>query len=254
MTILKLNLRQSTWRFRIVWEWTDADGHYLTANQVAAIMDGKRVGLNAHGYRVKDAAGPYREIAAELAKAPPVYDVLVEVWWPASQWAPFFLLARLRAPKAGAMVHDAIAEILRLARPASIDFQAHSLGCMVALEAAKWMRGMFRHLILAAPALDNEDLSRGKFHTGDDGRYAYVSENVNSIHIFFSKLDMTGPFYFLMRRDKMMGVYGADRDMDLAANVSIHDYTGKVSRHSGYRKLREYFDEWRRIAGVPTAA
>jgi hypothetical protein len=260
MLIFNLNLRRngtSTWRFSDDSQYFDAYGKPLAPSAVSCLLDGKDVAFIVHGYNVKNAGKSYSDVTRNiLTRMPKAYGAIVRVWWPGSEFAPAFLLARRRSPKAGRMLKAAILALSTgSGHPRSVDIQAHSLGCMVALEAAMpdspGFAQCIRNLILAAPAVDDEDLTRGEGpgSCGKDGRYIPAARNVSSIHVFYSKHDIVAVPYSLMRADKMMGAVGPSSSGPLPKNVIPHDFTRYISvHHSGYKGLPLYFGDWDKIA------
>jgi len=250
--ILDLNVRHnatSTWRFSDTPVWS-ADGAPLTPDAVASRVGGKRVVFLVHGYNVRNVEWAYSAVIRNLQmRMSDTYQVIVRYWWPGSELALAFLLARQRAPNAGRMLRSSIQALFSgSARLRSVDIQAHSLGCMVALEAA--MPDNFgpciRNLVLAAPAVDDKDLTIGKGH---DGQYVPASTNVDSIHLFHSKRDIVALPYSWLRSDRMLGAAGPSPTGRLPANVTGHDFTRLIrADHCGYMDEPAYFDAWRALA------
>lgn len=235
--VLILNIRRgsSTTRFSDEPEWKTLDGDVLTQTQVAVKLNGKRVLALKHGYRVEDPTSAYAELGLFIGH---LYDVIIHGYWPGSDWMLGFWFARHRAAQAGRMFAAALAPFW----PESLDVEGHSLGCMVALEAAQ--TGLpIRNLILAAPAVDNESIQRGE-------RYAEAVMRCRRLLVAHSSRDsvLAGP-YRLGRWDNALGLHGPqDRDRCFA-NTRVKDCTATAGGHSAYKRDPTFLRAWRDLVG-----
>jgi esterase/lipase superfamily enzyme len=211
------------------------------------LLDGSRVLVLIHGYNVDDAFDAYARIASQIDD---LYDVVVGLSWPGSQYKLGYYFAEQRADKAGRLLADIFCDIPY----ESLDIEAHSCGCRLALEAVR--SGLVvRNLILTGAALDNETVHRG-------GKYAGgLLENTNRGIIVFSRNDdvlkkafrlssfLKRLFTFKLGDDcKALGYGGAQSPKMLPWNVQQYDFTKYIPQHSAYKKSPELFKLWRKIA------
>lgn len=158
--------------------------------------------------------------------------------WPGGVIAIDFPLAVIRAKDAGARLRDVLNGTVT-AKP--IDVQTHSLGARVALEALKYGAGIqIRHLILSAPAVDDDSLNVG-------GEFAGALDNCVSINVFYSRRDP------VLAKDYPLGTLFREQALGLngpkipRARLRAFDCSAVVDSHSGYRSAPQYFQAWRSI-------
>jgi hypothetical protein len=109
-----------------------------------------------HGYH--STAGAAEESYGVIEKAMPASRMVGDLW-PGGNLALDYMLAVLRAREAGWRLRDAL---MTLPSGDWVDIQTHSLGARVALEALRYGGLDVRHVILSAPAVDDDSLSPGK--------------------------------------------------------------------------------------------
>lgn len=220
-------------------QWTTAMGDLLSPTQVMARVAGRRVLLLLHGYRnTQDSAeGAYATLLENFESVAALpYDVVVGAFMPLSQFKLGFPFARMRAAKAGRIV----AAPFRLMNLAYLDIQAHSLGGMVALEAIR--AGLrCRNLIMSAPAVSNNALEP----TSRYGAYLYRAKRIIVAHSTHDPVDW--PYRFASW-DRMLGCSGPQEPGAIVDHAEVHDFSALVTKHSGYKSCREYFELWRDVA------
>jgi hypothetical protein len=167
------------------------------------------------------------------------YDIMVGCYMPLSRFLLGFRLARHRAAKAGHLIHAALSGL----EYASLDISTHSLGGMVALEAIR--DGLHcRHLVMAAPAVEDDDLEP----TSRYGPFAYRVSG--RILVGYSKHDPVGwPFRFATW-DRMLGCNGPQQPGALPESIIARDFSDLVHSHSGYMECRQYLETWRELASI----
>lgn len=234
--VIRLNLRRgtSTTRFADAPQFEAMDGSPITPTRAAMLINGKRALLLVHGYRVEDPAGAYAQLGRFVGQ---MYDVIVEGYWPGSDWMLGFWFARHRAGRAGRMIAEAMCPLM----PESLDVEGHSLGCMVALEAAN--AGLLaRNLILAAPAVDNESIQRGE-------RYALAMMRCQRVLVAHStRDDVLATAYRVGRWDNALGLRGPQDKTSCFANTRIVDCSATAGGHSAYKSDPTFLTAWRDIA------
>lgn len=192
----------------------------------------KRALFLIHGYNVQNAHKSYREIESRIGD---LYDVVIGVWWPGSDLALAFWLACMRADKAGKILASCVSKMSFL----SIDVEAHSLGCRVALEALR--NGMsVNALILTAAAVDNESPLKGK-------RYYEACGMANVVFNAFSRKDpVLSMAYRLARFDKALGLSGISNGIAPSSYME-RDFTHYVDGHGKYKTCAVFYKHWRSI-------
>lgn len=233
---LKLNLRRgnSTVFFGKP-EWS-ADGTVVSKDWVKTAIRGDRVCVLIHGYNVGNADKAYALIYNELMKRG-WYQHVVGVWWPGSDLALAFWLASMRASKAGKVLAEESSGIY-----ATIDIEAHSLGCKVALEALK-NGAIVRNLILAAAAVDNESILEGE-------QYGDAVKRADSVVVCYSRSDgVLRGAYPLARLDNALGLTGPrPLGPEVPSNVCSYDLTDRVRSHGAYKESDAFYAVWGRFA------
>lgn len=234
--MLRLNIRcgESTWRFGAP-QWGYVDGGDLTPTQAAAMLAGKRVCCLIHGYNVKEPDDAYARIALHVEDC---YDELLCLKWPGSKWTLAFWLARIRAPKAGRM----LAEALGALDCAALDIEAHSLGCRVALEAIRY--GLrCRNLVLAGAAVANEALSL-------DETFGWCLANATRVLVAWSHHDdvLAKPGRLGLFNNPL-GLTGPEAGRKTLPHVISLDCSESVPKHSAYKSdTKTFLPAWRAIA------
>ena len=234
--MLRLNIRRgdSTWRFGRP-QWGIVDGPDLFPTQAAARLYGKRVLALISGYNVKDPTEAYKVLAKLIGD---LYDEIVFIYWPNAELEIAFWTAQLRAPKAGRIIAECFAGI----ECAVLDFEGHSLGCRVALEAL--LQGLrVRNLILAGAAVDNEVLAV-------DCRFGWASANALRILVAHSRHDeVLARAGRLGLWDNPLGLNGPERGRRYLPHVLTLDCAESVKQHSAYKgDTTTFLPAWRAIA------
>lgn len=193
---------------------------------------GKRALFLIHGYNVRNAHKSYSEIERRIGD---LYDVVIGVWWPGSDLALAFWLACMRADKAGKMLADCVRRMSFL----SIDVEAHSLGCRVALEALR--NGLSANaVILTAAAVDNESPLKGK-------RYYEACGMANVVFNAFSRKDpVLSTAYRLAKFDRALGLSGIANGIAPSSYMEM-DFSHYVDGHGKYKTCSVFYHHWRRI-------
>lgn len=188
-----------------------------------------------HGYHssAEGAASSYSTIAQAMPELK-----MIELYWPGGALALGFPIDVHRATEAGWRLRD----ILNGCMDASaLDVQTHSLGARVAMEALKWAGLKIRHLILTAPAVENDCLT---------GEFKDVIENVETLNVFCSSgdpvLKKTYPLGAFGRQ--ALGLYGPIGPREMwVPKLRVWDCSGVVSSHGGYRDCPAFYAAWRTI-------
>lgn len=237
---LNLNIRRagsSVW-FAKTPLWSKPMKGLVSPSQAMTALAGKRVLVVLHGYRnTEDSAeGAYSTLLNNFESVAALpYDVIILGFMPLSQCTLGFPFARMRAAKAG----KRIAAALLLARVACLDIQTHSLGGMVGLEALR--AGLrCRNLIMSAPAVSNNALEP----TSRYGPYLYRAKRIVVAHSIHDPVDW--PYRFASW-DRMLGCSGPQEPGAIVDHAEAHDFSAFVTKHSGYKSCREYFDLWLRV-------
>ena len=157
--------------------------------------------------------------------------------WPGGVIAVDFPIAVIRAKSAGSRLRD----VLNGATPRVVDIQTHSLGARVSLEALKYGSGIkIRHLILSAPAVDDDSLNVG-------GEFESVLENCVSVNVFYSRNDP------VLKKDYPLGTLFREQALGLNGpkvprpRLRAFDCSAVIDSHSGYRSSPAYFESWHKI-------
>lgn len=223
--------------------WLGINNEAIAEEAVHRMLKGSRVLLLAHGYNVKKSVGAYLQIERNVAK---LYDVVIGLDWPGSEFKLGYWLAEQRSDKAGKIV----AEIFRTTPRATLDVEGHSCGCRLVLEAVK--QGLFANrLILAGAAVDNETVHY-------DGKYGpSCIGNVERGLICFSRQDsvLKGAFkmssFFKnivgLKVDdcKALGYSGAQEPALLPHNFIQVDLTDSIPDHSAYKETESFYKTWK---------
>jgi hypothetical protein len=221
--MLRLNLRngESVYRFGSAPTWGIVDGGDISPEQAAAAIDGRRVLVLVHGYRVEDPVDAYLRVWSHVALW---YDVLLCAYWPASDLKLGFWFACRRTRKAGQMLAAALAGM----KPAALDLEGHSRGCGVVLEAlAAGLEA--RNAILAGAAVDNESIQVGE-------QYEEAVRHTRRMLVACSARDkVLREAYTLGMWDKALGLHGPQDPDRCDPRVSVVDCTPSVSNHSAYK-------------------
>lgn len=227
--ILSLNLRagSSVYRFGPAPAWAVVDGDALSPEQAAAAIDGRRVLVLVHGYRVEDPIDAYLRVWSHVSAW---YDVAVFSQWPASDFRLGFWFACHRTKKAGQMLAGALAGC----KPAALDLEGHSRGCGVVLEAlAAGLEARFA--ILAAPAVDNESIQVGE-------KYEAAIRHTRKTLVACSARDkVLAGAYSIGMFDRALGLSGPQDLERCDPRVSVVDCTPSVGSHSAYKSDTETF-------------
>lgn len=233
--IIELSVRRgdSTTRFSERPLFRAWDKQPLTPNQATLKINGKRALLLIHGYRVEDPAGAYAQISLQVGH---LYDIIVNGYWPASDWMLGFWFARHRAAAAARMFAVALQSLW----PESLDVEGHSLGCMVALEAAQFGLPV-RNLVLAAPAVDNESIQRGERYSDGVARCSRVLV-AHSAHD-----DVLATAYRLGRWDNALGLYGPEDRGRCFHHVRVVDCGATARGHSAYKADPTFLRAWEEL-------
>jgi hypothetical protein len=242
--MLRLNLRNgdSTIRFGDSPTWSEVDGPELTAEQVAERINGRRALILIHGYNVTDAFDAYARIEIKLETRSEYgvqqwYDEVVGVAWPGSHLELAFWFARIRATKAGRILAGALGAF----EPAALDIEAHSLGCMMALESLD--HGLYcRNAILTAAAVDNESIQERE-------RYALAVQRAERVLVAYSRHDpVLRGAYRLGCWDNALGLTGPQDPSQCNRRIESLDCSAQVAAHGDYKRCPMMFTRWKEIA------
>lgn len=219
------------------WHRADVGNPPIPEEDVRLALAGRRVCAFVHGYNVDDALGAYAELAIRLG---PAYDAYVGVTWPGSTIKLGFWTARWRAVESGKRLAAALAPIA-LHTDTVLDIQGHSLGCRVALEGLR--HGLTcRNLILAAPAVGDDDLNA-------DGRYGEAANRAARVIVAHSRNDaVLRRAYRMALWDDAIGLRGPRRLELVPPHVESWDLSAWIGRHGDYKRSIEYTMRWRKIA------
>jgi hypothetical protein len=236
MLSIRLSLRhnqKSTWKFAPEPYWAYADGDNLKPDEVALLLNGKRVLALVHGYNVEDALDAYARITNHIAEH---YDAYLYVEWPGSRISLAFWLADMRADMAGRKLCSALQSIA----PASLDIEGHSLGCRVTLEALRCgLRA--ENVLLTAPAVDNESICLGE-------RYGEAVKNAARLIVAYSCNDrVLRETYKWAKWDDALGLTGPEPGSPYPTNVERWDLGSYIYAHGDYKRCGEFFERWRKL-------
>lgn len=230
--MLRLNFRRgnSSFRFAHGAEWMIPDGGSIPESAALNQLFGRRVLVLIHGFNVTDALDAYARIGLHVCTW---YDAIIGVTWPGSALAFGFWWAARRADQAGRMLAETLGTIR-----ATIDIEAHSLGCRVALEAMR-QGAACRSLILAAPAVDDEWIEKGE-------RYGEGVSGVQRVLVAHSRADGVLRYaYKLAGLDTALGQNGPRMNGQVPRNVRSVDLTASVASHGDYKRDPEFYSAWR---------
>jgi hypothetical protein len=214
--------------------WAEVDGPALTETQVAARLNGKRALVMVHGYCTKDPFDAFARIDLHIGQH---YDEVIGVPWPGSHLQFAFWLARIRATKAGRLLAGALCKY----EPAALDIEAHSLGCMVALEAMDH-RLYCRNAILTAAAVDNESIQERE-------RYALAVQRADRVLVAHSRHDpVLRGAYKLGMWDSALGLTGPQDPTRCNRRIEALDCSTEVEKHGDYKRCAMLFARWAEIA------
>ncbi|MCX8140039.1 MAG: hypothetical protein N3E46_10175 [Gemmataceae bacterium] len=208
--------------------WTFS-GEVVKRDAIVKLLSGKRCCVLVHGYNVKRADSSYAKLYKGILH---VYDHVIGVKWPGSEFALAFWLASIRAKVAGRKLAEEISTI-----PAMWDAEGHSLGCKVCLEAALHMK--FRHIVLTAPAVDNESIQVG---------HRYAKAQADLILVCYSKDDpVLAGAYRLAKLDNALGLTGPEDLAKIPEHVRTADFSGIIDGHNDYKDSREFLTVWEKL-------
>lgn len=230
MLILSLRDNDSTIRFgRETWHEQEITSPPLDVLDVGRRLHRKRICFLVHGYNVADALDVYSRMHRWLRDW---YDEVIGVTWPGSRVVFGFWPARGRAKKAGQRLANHLTDV-----HAEIDIQGHSLGCRVALEAVQHGQ-LVRNLILAAPAVNDDALTRE--YRSAEGRVG------NKVMIAHSHRDgvLRGSYRLALGRTAL-GLHGPRVE---TANSHVVDCAPDVAAHGDYKRSHIYRSAWSEIA------
>lgn len=188
---------------------------------------GKRVIVPVHG--VKNTVGQIQRAYSEIFnRSRAAYDVAVGFIYAGGATPLAWPIANAFATSMAANYLADVIEAIAMHSPASIDIDAHSLGCPIALRAIELAQEPVNGLWLMAPAM-GRDLSR----------WRKVVQNVPT-HVFFSRRDyVLSVLYqiYPLRWPPMAPALGAWGERTPGGNIATQtDCTADVGRnHTGYR-------------------
>lgn len=217
---------------RVTWKADRPDEH------VATDLTGKRVVVLVHGVKNTTAQieNAYREIFNRNRAA---YDVAVGFIYPGGV-SPFaWPVVSLEAvDEAAYHLSEVLATVQKL-HPLSIDIDAHSLGCPIALEAlCERENTKIDGLWLMAPAM-GRDLSDYRELLVVDPHLLTGPQIRYDIHVFRSRRDPVLAFLYRIWPLKFgRAALGAAGESSKGGNIAIdHDCTAEVGmNHTGYRR------------------
>lgn len=246
MTLLRMNLRrgESTIRFASQTDWQDTIGNPLTLSEVLYHTRGRRVLALVHGYNVTEAMDAYALIASMVSAN---YDTVIGVTWPGSRIALAFWMAEIRANKAGRYMAARLLPYLNgINAGGSLDVEAHSLGCRVALEALR--SGLeVRNLLLAAAAVEDESVEVGELYG------TVIEEHTQRTVVAYSRQDPVLRHAFKIAQwDNALGLTGprSHKDVMLPTTLEAIDLSTLVDAHGGYKKSQAFYQTWHRTVGI----
>lgn len=237
MIVLNLRAADSTIVFSALPHWSVPDGEDLSVSEVRERLRGKRVLVLIHGYNVEDALDAYARMEVNLSERNIQYDEIIGVTWPGSKVMLAFLLAKVRANKAGKKLAQALNI---LSGVACLDIEGHSLGCRVACEAVA--NGLTpRMLILAGAAIDSDSILQGT-------DYGQAIEDVPAVLVAYSREDsVLRRAYTIAEWENALGLTGPSDKMQCGENVHCVDLSDYVPSHSYYKKSDEFYLAWKSV-------
>lgn len=189
-----------------------------------------------HGYHSpeKEAESSYAEIEKRFNGE----KTIVEYYWPGGAISIDFPLAVERATMTGWRLRDLLVDCL----PFTIDVQTHSLGARVILEAVKYGFINLGHLILTAPAVNNDCFDKG-------GEFEEVPKWCKSVNVFYSSNDpVLKNDYPLSPTNFGRVALGHSGPIGIIPNnLKKFDYSSIINTHGGYRFNEQYFKDWESI-------
>lgn len=213
--------------------WRRVLGKTLIQNEALEMLRGKKVCILGHGFNVKEAFGVYSELTLQLGTT---YDAYLWFTWPGSKLKLGFWTARGRAKESGRRLAKALA-LLAEDENTHLDYQGHSLGCQVGLEALK--AGLkVRNLILAAPAVGDDSLAED---------YYEVLNHASRIIIAHSEDDkVLARAYRFALWDTALGLRGPRIPNLVCPPAEMWKFSGL--NHSDYKNSPEYLEKWKELA------
>jgi len=133
--------------------------------------------------------------------------------------------------------------LLKQAGKRVVIMQTHSLGARVALEALNGGDVNVDHVILSAPAVDDDVLQNGK-------EYSQAAFYCRSFNLAVSKNDSVLTRLYRITNfglDRALGISGPRNNNLLPPNIRTFDFSNHVKGHSEYRLKPQYFDTIRLI-------
>lgn len=212
-----------------------------------ASIQGKRVLLLIHGYRNtrEDVIGGYRMIEQQMLARNLIgtgqrsYSQVIGITWPGGLFRISFQLAKLRANAIGDSVFARLRKISAAAK--AVDIMTHSLGARVALKAlqnAAPTTTTVRHLILTAPAIDDESIQR-------DEKFFVATKTCEDIYVMYSRNDDVLKKAYRIPifggGDRALGDTGPEDKTKIGSNVHLTDCSTAITQHSCYRKRIELY-------------
>jgi pimeloyl-ACP methyl ester carboxylesterase len=194
-----------------------------------------------HGYNCADPIDAYLRIETHLETrneygVVPWYDEVIGVAWPGSHLELAFWFACWRAEKAGRLLAGALGGF----EPAALDIEAHSLGCMVTLEALDHGLSV-RNCILTAAAVDNESIQERE-------QYALAVQRAERVLVAYSRHDpVLRGAYRIGMWDSALGLTGPQDPKRCSRRITPLDCSAQVAEHGAYKRCSMLFESWRSL-------
>lgn len=163
----------------------------LTLQQLATLIQGKRVLLLVHGFNCvwSEVCESYKQIEANLENAAlaastgKLYDLVIGYMWPGEDNKIDYPLAVINSKRHISAMADILKQLS--AKVQKLDVIAHSLGCFLTLSAIDYYnhaKPVIDNLILQAAAVDNEEIQKGE-------KFYAATQACNKVLVFHSKKD-----------------------------------------------------------------
>lgn len=242
--MLICNLRkdlESTTTFSAVpyWHRLDSDDP-VDIFSVRDALAGKRVCVFSHGFNVGDAGDAYARMKTHLSD---VYDEFVGLYWPGATLKFGFWFANMRANKAGHLLASSLKTALNGTGSTS-DIEGHSLGCRVALIAARTY-GKFRNVILAAPAVNDEVFDVGEEFYDLCHDQVDLDEEPRILIAYSKQDDVLKNAYQWAMFSKALGLLGPTNQDRLPKNLRLIPLHHVIEAHGDYKRRAAFFSEWK---------
>lgn len=224
----------------------------LTEVEFLQRIGGKKILLLIHGYNNEedDVARAYDIIDAKAKQSlnngsTPYYDLIIGYTWPGGNDPLDYFVAKRRASSVAPRVVRWL-EMIQ-SKSASLDLMCHSMGCRIALLAAKSHPvGLVRNLYLTAAAVDNETVEKGE-------EYYASTEKCGQVFVFHSKHDsvLAGSFRGA-EWDQALGCCGPENPAEIRQTVKVVNCKNVVYKHGGYKDCPQLYAYWQNQLAVGT--